>query len=153
MGAAEPPALERFLSTFRGIDAGAPVGLPPDVNSPADFRRASEAAVLEQAATGEGVILGRGSVPALLHHPGVLRVRLSGPADRRLAQAMAYGELDRDSARDTMRRLDRFHAAYMREFYEVDIDNPALYHITIDATAMETEACVELIETAARAIR
>ena len=152
----EPPSrpfLERLLSRFHGVDAGTPVGLPPQALSPEDFRRATEAAVLEQAATGEGVILGRGSVGALLHHPGVLRVRLNGPTDRRLEQAMVRGDLDRDSARDAMRRLDRYHAAYMREFYDVDVDDPALYHIAIDPTVLDTETCVELIETASRAIR
>ncbi len=43
--------------------------------------------MLEQAATGEGVILGRGCVAVLRDDPAVLRVRLSGPADRRLTQA------------------------------------------------------------------
>jgi cytidylate kinase len=152
----EPPRqsfLERILSSFHGVDTGAPVGPPPQSNSPEDFRRAAEAAVLEQALTGEGVILGRGSVPALRDHAHVLRVRLNGPPDRRVSQAMRLTGLDQQSALATMRRLDRYHADYVREFYDVDIDDPALYHIAIDATAMDTDACVELIEIAARSIR
>lgn len=151
----EPPDrsfVERMLSTFYGVDTGAPVGPPPETVSPEDFRRAAEAAVLEQAGTGEGVILGRGSVAALRDRPHVLRVRLSGPADRRVAHAVALGGIDEEAARAAMRRLDRYHAAYVREFYEVDIDDPALYHIAIDATAIDTDTCVELIEMAARAI-
>ena len=151
----EPPGqsfLERILSSFRGVDTGAPVGPPPEGNAPEDFRRAAEAAVLEQAETGEGVILGRGSVAALRERPYVLRVRLSGPADRRIAQAMRLTDVDRQTAVETMRRLDRYHADYVREFYDVDIDDPALYHLAIDATALDTEACVDLIEIAARAI-
>jgi hypothetical protein len=152
----EPPGqsfLERILSSFRGIDPGAPVGPPPETASPEDFRRAAEAAVLEQAATGEGVILGRGSVAALREEPHVLRVRLTGPADRRIAIAMELGHRSEDEARASMRRLDRYHADYMREFYDVDIDDPALYHLTIDATAFDVPACVEVIVTAANAIR
>jgi len=152
----EPPGqsfLERILCSFRGVDPGAPVGPPPDTASPEDFRRAAEAAVLEQAATGEGVILGRGSVAALREQPQALRVRLTGPAERRLQIAMELTGQDADQARAAMRRLDRYHADYMREFYDVDIDDPALYHLTIDATALDVDACVELIVTAARAIR
>ena len=155
IGLWEPPDrsfLERLLSSFLGADTGAPIGPPPDIVSPDDFRREAEAAVLEQAATGEGVILGRGAVAALRDHPHVLRVRLSGPRDRRLAQAMDLGEMDQATAIAAMRRLDRYHADYLRRFYDVDIDDPALYHLAIDATTMDTETCVELIELAARAI-
>ncbi len=152
----EPPSqsfLERILSSFHGVDTGAPVGPPPETNSPEDFRRAAEAAVLEQAATGEGVILGRGSIAALRQYPHVLRVRLTGPRDRRLAIAMELSGLGEQQAGAAMRRLDRYHADYLREFYDVDIDDPALYHLTIDATALDVEACVALIVTAAGAIR
>jgi hypothetical protein len=152
----EPPSqsfLERILSSFHGVDTGAPVGPPPETNSPEDFRRAAEAAVLEQAATGEGVILGRGSIAALREYPHVLRVRLTGPMDRRLVIAMELGGLGEQEAGAAMRRLDRYHADYLREFYDVDIDDPALYHLTIDATALDVEACVALIVTAAGAIR
>ncbi|MGH2910792.1 MAG: AAA family ATPase [Solirubrobacteraceae bacterium] len=152
----EPPSrsfLERILSSFHGVDTGAPVGPPPETTSPEDFRRAAEAAVLEQAATGEGVILGRGSVAALREQPHVLRVRLTGPRERRLAIAMQLGGLNEPEASAAMRRLDRYHADYLREFYDVDIDDPALYHLTIDATALDVEPCIELIVTAAGAIR
>lgn len=151
----EPPSrsfLERILSSFHGLDAGAPVGPPPETNSPEDFRRAAEDAVLEQAATGQGVILGRGSVAALRDHPHVLRVRLTGPAERRLQVAVELTGQSEAEASAAMRRLDRYHADYMREFYDVDIDDPALYHLTIDATALGVDVCVELIVTAAGAI-
>ncbi len=145
--------IERFLSSFRGLDMGAPVGPPPQANSLGDFHRATAAAVLEQAATGEGVILGRGAVVALREQPHVLRVRLSGPQRPRLALAMKLTGLDERAASATLRRLDRYHADYVREFYDVDIDDPALYHLALDATAIPTEACVDLIELAVRAIR
>ena len=151
----EPPDvsfLERILSSFRGVDTGAPVGPPPDTSSLADFRRAAEAVVAEQAATGEGVILGRGSVAVLADRPDVLRVRLSGPAEQRIVHASELTGDDEATARTRMRRLDRYHADYMREFYDVDIDDPALYHLTLDATAIDTDTCVDLIATAARAI-
>ncbi len=152
----EPPDrsfVERLLTSFLGVYAGGPVGPPPGTISPEDFRRAAEAAVLEQAGTGEGVILGRGSVAVLLDHPHVLRVRLTGPAPLRLALAVEVAGEDPAKAPAAMRRLDRYHADYLRDYYNVDIDDPALYHISLDATAIDTDACVDLIEMAARAIR
>jgi hypothetical protein len=79
-----------------------------------DFRRATEEVLCRQGATGEGVILGRGGAVVLRD--------------------------DEDAARDTLRRLDRAHAAYLKQFYGVEIDDPSLYHLQIDSTAIATAA-------------
>ncbi|MFZ1993860.1 MAG: cytidylate kinase family protein, partial [Solirubrobacteraceae bacterium] len=65
--------LERLLSGFLGADPGAPAPLPSDMVTPEDFHRASQEALLDQAATGRGVILGRGAVAGLRRDPRVLR--------------------------------------------------------------------------------
>jgi Cytidylate kinase-like family len=144
--------LERMVSAFLGADTIAPVGPPPDTLTPEDFRQATERAVLEQAATGEGVILGRGCVAVLHNDPAVLRVRLTGPSDRRLQQAVAASGLSESEARDTMRHLDRYHAEYLKQFYSVNIDDPTIYHLTIDATALGNDACVSLLVAAAHSL-
>ena len=144
--------LERMVSAFLGADTVAPIGPPPEIVTAEDFHRATEAAVLEQARAGEGVILGRGAAAVLREKPGVLRVRLAGPRERRLAQAMKRTGLSEDEARQTMAHLDRYHAEYLKQFYGVDIDDPALYHLMIDATALDPDACVSLIIAAAHSI-
>jgi cytidylate kinase len=144
--------LERMLRGFIGADVGAPLPLPAEMFSSEDFRRATEAAILRQADAGEGVILGRGAVVVLRHDPRVLRVRLSGPAERRIEQAMRVQSLDRETAERARARLDRAHAEYLRQFYGVDIDDPALYHLMIDATAIAIDTCAQLIVDAAGAL-
>ena len=143
--------LERLLSGFLGADPGAPAPLPAAAVTPADFHHAAQEALLAQAATGRGVILGRGAVAGLRNDPRVLRVRLTGPVERRIEHAMRVRELDRDTAERTLRALDRTHADYLRQFYEVDILDPGLYHLMIDATAFDADACIDLIVTAVEA--
>jgi cytidylate kinase len=82
----------------------------------------------------------------------VLRVRLTGPRADRQRQAVAVGGVDPDAAERAVRRLDRAHAEYVRQFYGADIDDPALYHVILDATALPVPACVDMIERAARAV-
>jgi hypothetical protein len=151
----EPPGtslLERLLSSFVGAETGVPVPLPATVITAEDFHIASQHAVLDQAASGEGVILGRGGAAALRDDPRVLRVRLSGPVEARLRRALAVSDIDQATAMRTLRRFDRTHAEYFRQFHDVDIDDTSLYHLTIDSTAMPLEACVDLIEMAAGAV-
>jgi cytidylate kinase len=144
--------LERMLGGFLGSDTGAPTPLPAQAMSGEDFRRATEEVLCRQAETGKGVILGRGGAVVLRENPRALRVRLDGPVERRVRQAMRLQHVDEETARQTVRRLDRAHAAYLKQFYGVDVNDPALYHLRIDSTAMPLEACVDLIELAARSL-
>lgn len=142
--------LDRLLRGFVGADIGVPAPLPAESFTSEDFRRATEEVLLTQAATGEGVILGRAGMIVLSEHPSVLRVRLDGPPDRRIRQAMKLGGLDEESAAAALRRLDRAQADYVRQFYGADIRDVGLYHLAIDSTAIALETCVELIADAAR---
>ena len=143
--------LDRLLRGFVGADIGVPAPLPPESFTSEDFRRATEEVMLRQAATGEGVILGRGGMIVLREDPRVLRVRLDGPPELRLRQAMAIGGVDEDTARDALAKLDRAQSDYVRQFYGADIHDCTLYHLVIDSTAIDLDACVELIAPAAEA--
>jgi hypothetical protein len=145
--------LQRVLSGFVGTDTGAPAPLPPEMFSAEDFRRATEEVLLQQAATGSGVILGRGSVVVLRDDPRALRVRLDGPPARRVSQAMRLDPgLDREDAERALRQFDRTHAGYLQQFYGVDIRDSTLYNLVLDSTCIELDACVEIIAQAARAL-
>jgi cytidylate kinase len=144
--------LDRLLRSFVGTDIGVPAPLPPETFTSEDFRKATEGVLLAQAAAGEGVILGRAGMIVLRDHPGVLRVRLDGPAERRLAQAIAIGGIDEATARDALAKLDRAHSDYVRQFYGADIHDCTLYHLVIDSTAIGLDACVELIAPAAQTL-
>jgi hypothetical protein len=144
--------IERMLRGFIGGDAGMPYALPPEIITSDDFRRATEEVLLAQATTGKGVILGRASVAVLRDDARALRVRLCGPPDRRIEQAMRLGGIDRETAEQGLRKLDRTHAEYLKHFYGVDRDDPELYHIVLDSTAIPLERCVDLIVEAAKAL-
>ncbi len=143
--------IERILRGFIGQDVGAPIPLAPELTIDDDFLRATEEVLLAQAATGAGVILGRGAVFLLRDRPEVLRVRLDGPPKRRAAQAAQLGGITLEEAERSRRRLDRAHAEYARRFYGADIAEYSLYDVVLDSTAIELEVCVELLATAARA--
>jgi hypothetical protein len=144
--------LQRVLSGFVGGDTSAPAPLPPEMFSSQDFRRATEEVLLQQAATGQGVILGRGAVVVLRDDPRALRVRLDGPAAGRVSQAVRLDpSLARDGAERALRQFDRTHAAYLQQLYGVDIRDSTLYHLVLDSTCIELDASVEIIVRAAHA--
>jgi len=144
--------LERMLMRFApAAQAFSGAGTPPEMVDERSFLRATEDVIRERCAKGSGVILGRAAAVVLRDRPGALHVRLDGPPERRLAQAMNLEGVDRQSAERHQRETDRAREAYVQQFYGVDARDAGLYHLVIDSTALALDACVELIALAAAA--
>jgi len=145
--------IERMLTGFAGLDNGGPSPLPADTVTSDDFRHATERILREQAATGDGVILGRAAVLVLRDEPAVIRVRLDGPAPRRVRQAMELVGISHETAERRRRQVDHAHTVYAEHFYGARLTDPGLYHVMLDSTALELDACAEMIELAVRSVR
>lgn len=115
------------------------------------YRHATEHVVREHAAGGRTIILGRAGAVLLKDHPEALHVRLDGPREARLAQAMRLEGVDRETALRHMEQTDSAREAYVRQFYRVDPRDCELYHLVLDSTALGLGCCVEIIVSAARA--
>ena len=142
---------ERLLGTFvmmGGLYGGAmlPVAEVPDE---AAFLAATEQIIRRHAESGSAVILGRAGMIVLAGAPHVVRVRLSGPLEARIEQAMRRYGLTREQARQQERENDGARAAWVQRFYGRDVTDPSLYDLGINATKLGVEECTQLIVTAA----
>ncbi len=142
--------LSHWVSLF--APAGAEwVGLPqPDMGWYHDQASYKEqvGAVLKRAAAKGAVILGRGAAIVLRDHPGALHVRLDGPVERRIAQAMDMGGIDERSARRHLHQTDAARRRYVQRLYHTDVADHRYYHLVIDATTVPLATCVDLVVTA-----
>jgi cytidylate kinase len=105
---------------------------------------------LVRASRSGGVMLGRGGAVVLRDVPGALHVHLGGPRGARVEQTMEHEGVDRGTAERRVDANDRARMAYVRDAYGVDGEDSKLYHLMIDATAFDVDACVDLIVTACR---
>src|SRR5580692_7081492 len=131
-----------------GTDCAPPEAFPPPDDA-ALFREQAEAIMRKALVTG-AVILGRAGGAAFRDEPGVLRVRLFGPEEARIAQAARIEDVDEATARQRLPEVDRARAQYVQRLYGTDIDDPDLYHLQIDSTAVPIDASVGLIVAAYR---
>ncbi|MGH3320345.1 MAG: AAA family ATPase [Streptosporangiaceae bacterium] len=134
--------------TLGGMDAYLPQqSLVPEE----EFVARTENVIRDTVRRGGGVVLGRAGALVLAGHPQTLHVRLDGPKDRRMAQAMRLRGLDEGVARREQQDTDRARMAYVKHFYRVDPTAPGLYHFILDSTSLSLETCVDLIVSAAGA--
>jgi len=142
-------AIGRLVSTFALLPELAGAMVQAGYLAGEDYRRETERLIKEHADSG-AVILGRAGAVILRDHPGALHVRLDGPPERRVAQAVEIEGLSPNDAERLRKDGDRAREAYVRHFYGCDAKDPSLYHLVIDSTALSKETVVEVIAAAVR---
>jgi cytidylate kinase len=117
------------------------------------FKAENEAGMSRLLATTGAVIRGRGGAAFLGDDPRCFHVRLDGPLERRIRQAMRIEGIGEAEARRRQAETDRVRSLYLRRFYERDACDPAMYHLMLDSTVVPLAVCTDLIATAADAAR
>jgi cytidylate kinase len=144
-----PSAWNRLGRAF--ADMAVPMG-PLAAESDPDALRAETERILRQIAdTTGGVVVGRGAMVILGGRPDVLRVRLDGQVDARIARVAESEGIGLEAARVMQRDTDRARDSFLKLFYRVRHDDPALYDLMIDTTEIPFETCTEIIVLAALA--
>lgn len=152
---AETGWVARWLVAAARVAAAGSAPMPVEdgaLLSDEEFVARAGEAIRKLTADNGGVVLGRAAAVVLAEQPGALHVRLDGPPERRRQQAMALRHVDETTARREMDDTDRARAAYVKRFYHRDPEDPRLYHLSCDSTALPLPTVVELITLAARSI-
>jgi cytidylate kinase len=112
--------------------------------------------LLELAELDNAVFMRGGGQWLLRGVPHVVRVRLIAPFEHRVKQwikrvaAMTGETPNQRAAADFVRRDDTEKAGRMRYLYEVDINDPMLYEMTINTDRLSYDAVVEMVHTVVR---
>ena len=137
------------------LGAGTDAAPPGAFRTPADaelFREQAET-IMRQALAAGAVILGRAGAAAFREEPDVLRVRLYGPTQARIAHAAGNQSITTDVAEQRLHEVDHARSEYVRRLYHVDIDDPDLYSMQLDSTALPEQTCARIISDTYRLLR
>ncbi|MGA2412248.1 MAG: cytidylate kinase family protein [Candidatus Binataceae bacterium] len=107
------------------------------------------AVALKEMARGRVILYGRSVGHLMPDYGQCLRVRLSGPIKARVAEVMREEKLSAASAERRVRDYDREVRARIQTLFDVDIEDPAAHHLTLNTFAMPLEVVTELLATAA----
>lgn len=91
------------------------------------------------------VIVGRGGQAILREQPGVLHVRIDAPLGARALFIKEREKITMAEATELATRKDQAAAAYLSKFFDIDWDNPLLYHLVLNTGKWEIEAVANII--------
>ena len=130
---------------------GIPVPHPADVPVAEHLRAQTERSLDRIWSSSGGVVLGRGAAVVLGRRPGAFHVRLDGPQERRLAQALRLEPMQPDEAAGKQATTDAAWVRFVKVLFDRDPSDPRLYHLVLDSTALPLDRCVDLVAEAATA--
>jgi cytidylate kinase len=96
---------------------------------------------------GKGVVVGRGS-HIVLDSDLTLKVRTYAPFADRVRYTAERNSSTQSQAEATVRRVDRERAAFYRQHFNVDWEDPALYDLSINTARVPLPQCAEIIVSA-----
>ena len=103
-------------------------------------------AILDVAAKGDCVILGRGGQLILGDIPGILKIRIIAPMDLRIQRVMDRFNCDKRHAEKMIRQNDTDRAGFHRFFFNVNWETPDLYDLVVNTAHLPLEAVLALIK-------
>lgn len=141
--------ISHWLSCFTNASGpwGITTGPPEWFHDETGYKR-HVASVLHREAGRGAVVLGRGAQVVLADVPWALHVRLDGPVERRIGQAVELGGLDETAARRAQHRTDAARHRYFHRLYGGNVADPRYYHLVIDSTAVPWASCVDIVVAA-----
>ena len=107
--------------------------------------------IRELAARGDVVILGRGSQMVLADMPGALHVLCVARRQLRAQRLAERDEIGLDEATRRAVESDRARCAFYKKFWHVEVEDPKLYDLTVDATRLSYEIATDVVVAAAKA--
>ncbi|OPY77352.1 MAG: cytidylate kinase [Syntrophorhabdus sp. PtaU1.Bin058] len=92
----------------------------------------TNATILRLAKAGNVILVGRGSSIVTGKLRNVFHVRLTGSLEKRIEQAQKVFGYDRKTATEYIKKKDQARRRYIKHNFDKDIDDPLLYHVTIN---------------------
>ena len=130
------------------IDELGLLGIEPEENQQKAYLQSVETIMKKMATEGNIVIVGRAGQAILKDRPNILHVRVIAPIDTRIQRIIAAHNVSPKAARAQIEDSDRYRKNYLEKFYNIDWNDPALYHLVINTGQIGLNAATEVVCTA-----
>ena len=104
--------------------------------------------VFDEAQHDNRIFIGRGGFAILNGVPGCYSARLVATDSERLKRLEKEFDWTEDQARQRMNESDQNRDGFHKCFFNVEIENPAIYNIVLTTDMISAETAAEIIKTA-----
>jgi cytidylate kinase len=132
------------------IDEFGFLGIRPSGKEWRAYRRQIERIILELADQGNVVIVGRGGQVVLRGRPDVLHVRVVAPPEVRVAWLQQEKGLSLEAAQTGLAQRDKSRAGFLRRSFKIQVNDPTLYHLTLNTGFLDLSQAATVIVQAWR---
>lgn len=101
--------------------------------------------VLKLAELGNVILIGRGANVIAARLPNVTHVRLVAPLEQRIQHCRDFYEMSERQARQFCLKADAGRGRYLKKYFKAEIDDPLLYHLTINTGLVSFDEAARLI--------
>jgi cytidylate kinase len=127
------------------IDELGLLGIHPPAKEWRAYQRQIERIILELANQGNVVIVGRGGQVVLRGRPDVLHVRVVAPLEVRVAWLQQEKGLSLEAAQTGLAQSDKSRAGFLRRSFKVQVNDPTLYHLTVNTGFLDLPQAATVI--------
>jgi cytidylate kinase len=104
--------------------------------------------ILHLVELGRVIIIGRGGGIITRNLDYVFHVRLVGSLERRLAHVQEAYKMEEKEALEFIQREDRGRRRYLKKYFDLEIDDPLLYHVVINTDLIPYKLAAQMIGNA-----
>jgi cytidylate kinase len=94
---------------------------------------------------GGYVLVGRGAQFILRGHPKAVHVMLAGEYEDRVQFLIKTYRISRSEAEDSIKEKERQRASVASRIFETEVNDPKLYHVTLNTSLVPFEWAVETV--------
>jgi len=106
--------------------------------------------MLRLAELGSVILIGRGANVVTAKLSNVFHVRLVAPLEKRIEHAHEFYEMSRKAARQFCLRQDLGRKRYLKKYFNAEVEDPLLYHLTLNTGLVSYEQAARMIADAVR---
>lgn len=108
--------------------------------------------IQEYAQLGDVILVGRGSQVILHDLPNACHLRVRAPETLRVSRLVERLGIEPKEAERQIHQSDKERNRYMHHYYNVDWDDPDLYHLVINTGKVSVDLTTHLVSETARRI-
>lgn len=118
------------------------LGLQPSMRTL--FHKTAET-IMKLAYIGNVIIVGRGATVITAGLPNTFHVRLVAPFDNRVARIQEFHKFSKKEAIEFIKKEDEGRHHLFQKYFHKDIDDPLLYHMTLNTGMLSYEQSARII--------